>query len=222
MEPSRLIAWLQATEEVRRAELAAQSHDRVGALIAAARIEAQRTEPRSARISQLLAEAAEANRQVVEALRPSSLDHLGLVPALRQLVDESCQQRGLSCSQSYPDVQLDTLPPDAAIAIYRIAATLLLSVANRARPRNIALVVDADGDEFTLTVSGEAAAQSPATGPAALAMAAAEHRVAALGGRLIRRTTAAGCGTRITLAVPWHRLQTARPSARAGAGVGAA
>ncbi len=79
-------------------------------------------------------------RQVTSDLRPSLLDDLGLLPALRSLVSDFSERSGLRTTLTAP-AQLPALHADADLALFRALQEALSNVARHADARSIAVTV---------------------------------------------------------------------------------
>jgi PAS domain S-box-containing protein len=132
-------------QEVERRRIARELHDEIGQALTAVKIDLQ-----SARS---LLEATEHKTQlehtitIVERtleqvrdlsldLRPSLLDDLGLVPALRWYVDRQAQQAGLS-AHFYADPLEERLAPELEIACFRIVQEALTNVMRHAQAEHV-------------------------------------------------------------------------------------
>src|SRR5690606_40014407 len=73
-------------------------------------------------------------RSVVNDLRPSLLDDLGLLPALRSLAAESEARSGVSVQLAMPE-SLPPLPHEAELVLYRALQELLTNVARHSEAR---------------------------------------------------------------------------------------
>src|SRR4029077_3564221 len=109
-------------------------HDELGGLLVAARMDLswleERVDSRDAgvrryfqRVHEALQSGVDIKRRVIESLRPTLLDNLGLVPALRWQVADACERAGLRHLERYPD-ELQ-LTPQASIAVFRIVQEAL-------------------------------------------------------------------------------------------------
>jgi signal transduction histidine kinase len=103
-------------------------------------------------------------RQVTSDLRPSLLDDLGLLPALRSLVSDFAERSGIRTSLDAPSA-LPALSVDADLALFRALQEALSNVARHASAQSIAvtlvvrasqlhLVVRDDGRGFPVTRNG--------------------------------------------------------------------
>ena len=72
------------------------------------------------RVQQNLAAGVDLKRRIIEELRPTLLDNVGLFAALRWQMKETCGSAGLKCSESYPDEE-PRFKSEASIALFRIA-----------------------------------------------------------------------------------------------------
>jgi signal transduction histidine kinase len=89
-------------------------------------------------------------RRVVYALRPPSLDELGLIGALRQTVDNDTTGP-LQLVVDLPE-QLPPLPAAVEVAAYRIAQEALTNVVRHAAARTCTLRVAVDASAHLLKV----------------------------------------------------------------------
>jgi signal transduction histidine kinase len=219
---AELASHLQHTRETERAALARELHDELGAILTAARLDVAWLvaqpgcgEPAIARrlqaLQRVLAQGIGLKRRIVEDLHPTVLAHLGLVPALEQLV-ASHRERFTGRLQATFDPAVE-LEGDAALALYRIVQESLTNslkyaqartvrVALRRLRRGIELVVEDDGLGF----------DPAAVGPRRHGLAGMRHRMLAIRGHL-EIVSAPGAGTEIRASLP----APARPDAGAAA-----
>jgi signal transduction histidine kinase len=160
-------------------------------------------------------------------LRPSMLDQLGLIPAVRWLAQSRLETRGLRVST---DVQSNTTPsngktdiprlaPDIETALFRVVQEAINNIARHAAARNVNIRLELDentaivsvrddGIGFDLselrveslreTESNESLLSSNTRGLGIIGM---QERIELLGGELMI-TTAPGSGTHIQICVP--------------------
>lgn len=154
-EDRRKATWTtdwQSSVESDKAALARRLHDHSGGLLAAAIMDVAWSEMHLApdatevRAKLLRARAAldvaiDLNRRMIEELRPTLLDNFGLVAALRWHFTGACKAAGIECHQQYPEPS-PGLSPRTAIALYRIAQTILaLMVTHQSQQINVAVIV---------------------------------------------------------------------------------
>ena len=150
-ELSSLSSYLQTNSERERARLARDLHDELGGILTSAKIDIAWLEgnskqldpeavPRLQRLSAVLDEAVDMKRRVVENLRPSLLDHLGLGAAISWHVEEMCKKSGLQVRlTSLPDTEV--VPPEIAIAMYRTVQEGLTNVIKHAQASEVTVSV---------------------------------------------------------------------------------
>src|SRR6267154_5417340 len=128
---SALLTYLQASVEIDKASLAKELHDNLGGLIVAATMDvawgeehfsslASEARGRLARVREALRSALDINRRIIEELRPTLLENVGLFAALSWEI----KQAGLHCSGRYPPSEMH-FTPEASIALFRIAQEAL-------------------------------------------------------------------------------------------------
>lgn len=151
-ELSALSSYLQSSGERDKARLARDLHDELGGILTSAKIDiawleghAKTTDPdavaRLRRLSSVLDEAVDLKRRVVENLRPSLLDHLGLGPALEWYITETCQKAGLDPMLKLPEIG-EPVPPEIAIAIYRLVQEGLTNTIKYAQAHLVEVTVE--------------------------------------------------------------------------------
>lgn len=196
-ELAALSTHLQTVAEDERAALARELHDELGSLLVAARMDLswlQRKLPtedtavklRWQRIQDGLDAGVNLKRRVVEQLRPTLLDNMGLYAALRWQLQESCGRAGLKCTEHYPEPEM-RLNDAAAIAVFRMAQEAFTNILKHARARSVDLRVSVDtvAGEFVIRVADDGVGIAAGHGRSASGshgLASMRHRVSALGG----------------------------------------
>jgi len=151
-ELSELSTHLQSVAEREKAALARELHDELGGLLVAARMDLSWLEERVGnrdpevvgyfqRVQDALQAGFDIKRRVIENLRPTLLDNLGLVPALRWQVADMCERAGLRHLEHYPEGEL-LLTPEASIAVFRIVQEALANVVKHAHATAVEVTVE--------------------------------------------------------------------------------
>lgn len=181
--------FLEKTFEEDKARIARELHDDLGGVLTVAKMhcvwvkaELASRQPdlaeRAERIAGAIDEAVAIERRVVEALRPSLLDHLGLAAALDWYVKGTCTKARLDCEI---DMRLgsEAIARDTALLVYRLVQDGLANVLEHARSSRFSLALERGADGYRLAMThgdtGDAAAHR---------LVVMRQRVAALGGRL--------------------------------------
>ncbi|MEP6885365.1 MAG: CHASE3 domain-containing protein [Gammaproteobacteria bacterium] len=208
-----LSTHLQSVAEREKASLARELHDELGGLLVGARMDISWAEQHLAaedsdmqhrlqRVQQNLSLGVDLKRRIIEELRPTLLDNVGLFAALRWQLKETCGSAGLKCIESYPEEE-PTLNSEAAIALFRIAQEAFTNILKHAAAKAVDIILSVDVTGIVMQISddgvGIPAGRLTATGSHGLA--SMRHRVRALGGRLDVRSPASG-GTVLLVQLP--------------------
>jgi len=210
-ELSGFLAHLQALSEREKSELAKKLHDELGGLLTAAkmdlswlqsRMEGKPYQDRLTQLGNVLDEAMDLKRRVVEELRPSLLDHFGLPTAVRTYLESTCAKAGLQ-AQVNADHGCDVLPKEMAIALFRIVQEGLSNIIRHARAQHVhlSLAGDAHHCELTLRDDGVGFDTRDARLRKSHGLMGVRQRVLALGGRMELTSRTPG-GTTLHVHVP--------------------
>ena len=222
-ELTALSTHLQGVSEQEKSALSRELHDELGGLLVAARMDLswlqQRLptsdpsiEQRFRRIHESLSSGVDLKRRVVEELRPTLLDNMGLFAALRWQFKETCRRAGLKCTETIPDAE-PKFNPDAAIGVFRIAQEALTNILKHAEAKSAGLAVAMDGATFVMRVSDDGKGIPPnrLQTDTSHGLASMRHRIAALGGSWEVISPSTG-GTIVTALIPLPRMLSTGPS----------
>ncbi len=154
---------LQTVREDERGRLARELHDELGGLLTAAKLDVARMRSRLSgaapavqeRITHLIAtldEGIALKRRVIENLRPSALDNLGLKSALEILSSEFSVSAGIALDSSIEEVPLGA---SASLSVYRLLQEALTNVAKHASARKVRVRLRREGDSAHVEVSDD-------------------------------------------------------------------
>jgi signal transduction histidine kinase len=220
-ELSELSQHLLLVRESEKAELARELHDELGGLLVAIKMDlaqlAKRVDmsredvqTRWQRIQSALAAGIELKRRVIEDLRPTLLDNMGLLEALRWHAGQVCDQAGIALKIRFPD-QAPEISDLAATAVFRVIQEALTNVAKHAAARNVLLELREFDGGFRLVLEDDGTGLAPgrSSKPGAHGLAGMKYRMLSIGGSL-EILAATPRGARIVLVVPAgaHALQT--------------
>lgn len=194
--------------------LARELHDELGGLLVALRMDIaqlrRRTgagagqdpdlEARWARVEQALTDGMELKTRVIEALRPTLLDTLGLFAALRWMASQGAEQAGLQLDMRGMDEEVD-LPPETAIAVFRTAQEAIANIIRHARARRIRMTARV-GARLTLEIAddGRGMPEGAERRAGSHGLKQMRFRMESVGGSLAISTNAQG-GTTVELSV---------------------
>jgi signal transduction histidine kinase len=199
--------------EAEKHALARELHDELGGVLVAMRIDLAQLRKRIGanadpdmkvrwdRIELALAQGLELKRRVIEDLRPTLLDNMGLFTALRWLATQRAEQSGFALEMIGLDDDVQ-IPPETAIAVFRTAQEVITNIVKHAAATRVSIRA-AVGARLTLEISddgrGIPAAAEHRTGSHGLKQM--RFRVEGVGGSL-RIAPRMPHGTTIELSVP--------------------
>jgi signal transduction histidine kinase len=212
-ELSALSSHLQQLSEKEKATLARELHDELGGLLIAVKMDvswlhkrwpdpAPEIEARWGRVLKVLDDGVDFKRRVVENLRPTLLDNMGLLPAVSWITQESCSRAGLQYTETYPE-HSPALNDDAAIMVFRLVQESLTNIVKHARATRVRVQIEVNERDMSVLVEdngiGIGAERLEAVGSHGLAIM--RHRVRSCGGKLEIEAPAQG-GTRVRAHLP--------------------
>jgi signal transduction histidine kinase len=143
--------------------------------------------------------------RVIYDLRPSMLDDLGLLPAIRWYA-ERLSKRGVSVQFEFPETPPD-LTPEARIAVFRVVQEALSNVERHARAETVLVGCDVTARELTIEVEDDGVGfdpdemRQPRESGQGLGLLGMRERLALLGGTLTVESQP-GKGTRVVIHLP--------------------
>jgi signal transduction histidine kinase len=149
-----LTRHLQTIREDERSRLARELHDELGALLTAAKLDVARLKSRLGNASREALErilhlnetlngGIALKRRIIEDLRPSSLNNLGLVAALEILLREFAQRSETAVVHELERVELG---PAVQLTIYRLVQEALTNIAKYAKASEVVVTLGAQED----------------------------------------------------------------------------
>jgi two-component system sensor histidine kinase UhpB len=221
-QAERLAAQVIMAQEEERRRVARELHDEAGQALTAVIIGLERglasmpetyaadlpVQPRQliSNLRDLAAQTLDEVRKLALELRPSVLDDLGLVAALRQYVRATEERSGLAAQLTVVgwDENAARLPAEVETALFRIAQEALTNAIRHAHAQSVQVRLRRTLSSVTLEVRddgiGLGAAPSPAAGEH-LGMFGMRERARLLGGEFVA-TPVSPRGTLIKVQVP--------------------
>jgi signal transduction histidine kinase len=215
---------LQEVRENEKSKLARDIHDELGSILVALKMDASWVERRLARAEPAvteklgrmlttLDEGVAIKRRMIEELRPSLLDNLGLGAALEWQANEVCRRANLDCHVKIPENELP-IAKEVAIALFRIVQEALTNVLRYANAKNLWLELAPAPGGARLTIRDDGVGLTAAVPDSKLShgIPGMRERVISLGGEFSIHGVE-GSGTTIEIFVPF--TQEAPPAAEA-------
>ncbi|MBH2009164.1 MAG: sensor histidine kinase [Xanthomonadaceae bacterium] len=193
-EQRHLAQRLLAVREEERRCLARELHDEFGQCLTsigaeAAFITARARErqpellPATQSIASVTAHMMESLQGILCQLRPVGLEEFGLRAGLEQLVG-GWQRRLTGCSfELFIEGEIDDLPGDLTVSLYRIVQESLTNALRHAAPRKVTVRLRREAARCLLSVEDDGEKREPSTAGSGLGVLGMNERVAALGGR---------------------------------------
>jgi PAS domain S-box-containing protein len=159
----QLSAHAHSVREDERTRIAREIHDELGSLLVALKLDvnwmAKRVDDREpvarkcAAMNRLIETAVDNVGRIITDLRPSILDHQGLIAALEWQVQEFSEATELPCEVEF-DIAPQAFAPDGAkaTAAFRIFQEMLSNVARHARATQVRIAVRLTPAELAMEV----------------------------------------------------------------------
>jgi signal transduction histidine kinase len=162
-----------------------------------------------AKLKRIASEVLENLHSLAVKLRPASLDHLGLVTALQQYIQEFNRQYHLDVQFETVGIDESRLPVELESALFRIVQESLTNVALHAHATQVDVLLNRRNGIVVLTVEDNGIGFDPSqpVDEARLGLFGMRERVEMLSGKLIVESSP-GKGTVISVEVP---IGDARP-----------
>jgi signal transduction histidine kinase len=204
---------LMKLQEQERMHLSRELHDESGQILAALMVRLGLLE-RDAKSHDWMSEhIAELKRIVTEVLnnlhslavklRPASLDHLGLITALEQYIQEYSRQYGLQVQFDGLEIEAYRLPAEIETAFFRVVQESLTNVALHARASRVDILVNHRNGYLVMTIEDDGIGfdPNPIADENRLGLFGMRERIEMLGGRF-QVESSPGKGTTIVVEVP--------------------
>ena len=199
--------------EEEKAKLARELHDTLGSNLTAIsmdlnwvskRLPEARDDLRDRvqRALKMLAETVELKHQVIEGLRPSHLDNLGLTFAMRMHCKEFSRLTGMPCALEVVE-DFDDLDPALSIVLYRVVQEGLTNVMKHAQAKHVTVTLRREEGGLRLRIrdDGVGFADSSAARRASHGLIGMRERVRQVGGTF-RAANADGGGVLLDVFIP--------------------
>ncbi len=211
---SVLSRHLISVSEKEKARLARELHDELGANLTSINIDinavADRVRGTAPELAGMLDRArgtllntVELKRRIVEDLRPSMLDNLGLSTALQSYCGDFGRVTGLDC-EALIDGDIDAAGPMQSIAVFRIVQESLNNIAKYAEASQVTVHVAREGEQLALEILDDGVGIDAAelARPTSHGLLGMRERAVLLGGSLTIKRGINNRGTCIEAFIP--------------------
>jgi signal transduction histidine kinase len=188
-DPNRLATYLHSKAEDDKAHISQELHDELGGLMVAALMDAvvaeeqlpslaKESHEKLLRVKQSLGSAIDLERKIVESIRPTLLDNIGLFAALSWLLKNYGLETGLRYSKHFPSKE-PRVEADVSIALFRFVQEALHHIVSRKGATSVALSIDVTDTTLTLSLAHDGISREVGESPE---FASLKHRILTLGG----------------------------------------
>jgi|SRR5580658_161457 signal transduction histidine kinase len=235
-ELDALATFLHADIERYKTAIARELHDDLAGSVIAAMMDVAWIEEHEAsvsppakmrftRIKDSLREAIGLARRMVEELRPTLLDTIGLFAALSWQFKRGCERAKVNYIETYPNAVAD-MDMSALIALFRIAQEAFSLLLQHQGLSEVRLSIETTDNAFIMQLSGDGI--PPPTGVRGAVLSSMLHRTRNIGGKLSIIVPVSG-GSSFQVSLPksppqtdplvGRRLQASAPSVAANSQV---
>lgn len=213
LELTNLATYLTDIREREKLRLAQELHDELGALLTAAKLDADWIErklpdelkalvaPRLQRLRQNLVSGITLKRRFANDLRPALLYDLGLGEALRALIAEFREAEEIEVTTDLPEAEPE-FTEEISLSLFRIVQETLTNIRKYAHARHVSVALHLTPTTIELSIVDDGIGfdlHSPMV--ARHGLAGIKHRVFTHGGQLDIRTSP-GAGVAISISLP--------------------
>ncbi len=204
-----------SAQEEERKRIARELHDETSQTLSAlamglesacAVAETETLRQRLAEARRLTVRALDELHRLMHDLRPSILDDLGLVPAIRWFAVRHLEPLGVAVRCECQDIDR-RFPLEFEVAVFRVVQEAIVNIAKHARADTVLVECDLDGDQLVIDVEDDGCGFDPAAvapsaeGGRGLGLLGMRERVELLGG-VVKVDSAPGRGTHVSVRVP--------------------
>lgn len=211
---SVLSRHLIRVQEEEKSRLARELHDEMGANLTAIGMDMTTVAERLrvshpelaavlARARRTLVDTVQLKRRIIENLRPSLLDNMGLSAALQSYCADYGRVTGLDCD-ALIDPEADAASPTQAIALFRITQEALNNIAKYARASSVIVNLTREPDGWGLEITDDGIGIDPdaMVRSKSHGLLGMRERAMLLGGTLVVERGVNGVGTCVRAMLP--------------------
>jgi len=211
----QLLSKVISAQEDERKRIARELHDETSQTLSALAMGLEttyasaQTEAMRARLGDakgLTRRAIDELHRLIYDLRPSILDDLGLLPAIRWFAERTLKPLGISVRLECTDIE-DRFRPEFEIAVFRVVQEAITNIAKHAAAETVLVECELDGRDLVIDIEDDGRGFDPAavaTSPdtqRGLGLMGMRERMELVGGT-VKVDSAPGRGTYVSVRVP--------------------
>lgn len=205
---------LMEVQEEERLHLSRELHDESGQILTALMVRLgllerdleipQQRQAHIAELKQIVKQILSNLHDLAVKLRPASLDHLGLITALKQYAEEYSRQYQIEIQFDALDIETTRLPAEMETALFRITQESLTNIALHAQASRVDILLNRRNGALVMTIEDNGVGFDPnlIANETRLGLFGMRERVDMLGGQLMIESSP-GKGTTISVEVPY-------------------
>jgi signal transduction histidine kinase len=207
-ERRQLLERVINAQEEERKRVARELHDETGQALTALLMSLEGVEAsvelsapqreRLARSRTLTQDALRNLRGIIFDLRPTALDDLGLVPAIRRFAEQHLEPLGIEVSTEMRAWPRARLSPTLETVLFRIMQEAINNVARHANARHVRIVLQTNNSDLTTTVTDDGEGFDQGEPREGWGLVGMRERANLIGGR-VDVTSALGRGTQVVI-----------------------
>src|SRR5688500_15496419 len=220
-ELQQLSRYLMSVREEEKSRIARELHDEMGSGLTAVNMDMMSVRQRLGedplaqrlgRAAETLKATVEGMRRIIEDLRPTMLESLGLREAVRSWSKDAAERAGVALTIDIPD-ELPPLPAGSPIGLFRIVQEALTNALRHAKAKSIRLSLRVDEDKVVLEVVDDGVGIAPRAAGSpkrhAHGLLGIRERAMAMGGTCTVGGAPGGRGTEVRVTVPVAKVRAA-------------
>lgn len=205
---------LETVREEERIRIAREIHDELGGFLTVLKIdlsvlakqlptELADCHEKVEAMTQNIHQGLKTVKRIINDLRPSVLDHLGLVPALEWLAENIIRRAQLICVLKVFDQSI-AVSPELKTALFRITQEAFVNIVRHAKASHVTLVLESSEDEILLIIrdNGHGIFQTQMTKVGSFGIQGMRERVRYFGGDLAIESSPQ-LGTVLRICIPY-------------------
>ncbi len=212
-EMRNLALYFESLREVEKKKLAFEIHDELGHLLTAMKLEMSWIlkkkflredilQEKLTKLIEMIETTIRKVRSISSQLRPSILDHFGIVAAIEWQAKEFQKQTAIRCRLNLPkqEIQLDEAK---SIVVFRIFQEILTNIARHANATRVDINLEVNENNLLLTVSdnGKGIRSEDLSSKRSLGITGMKERASSVNGKL-NISGVSNIGTTVTLTIP--------------------
>ncbi len=208
-----LTKHLETAREEERKQIAIEIHDELGHALTTLKLELNILmkkrflredvlKKRIAEMSKFIEGTIKTLQRISTQLRPSILDHFGIVAAIEWQAKEFQKQTSIRIRLALPQADIE-IEEQKSVAMFRIFQEILTNVARHAQASRVDVTLEHLGSELQLTVAdnGVGIKMDKVSDPKSFGLIGMQERAKYIGGKL-KINSILGIGTTITVNIP--------------------